>query len=206
MGNVVTISSGVKGFDVGFQVITAAYAACIVQSPYNMGFVGRYVSLSTTEAPTDLSAAEVLHCTENGLAIAVFQHCYSAPSFPNYATQGTTDATTAISHLDAMGAPSGLFVYCDIENFSTAANAAAYAQAWANKINASPKYWAGYYGPQNVLNLISGGTFHGLWENSGQGPLTGANISQSGQVTPTCGSFAVDKDTMLTSLGGFWGF
>jgi hypothetical protein len=173
---------------------------------YGVGFVGRYVSLTSTEASTDLSSAEAVAVTENGLAILVVQHCYSAPSFPNYATQGTTDAATAISHLNAMSAPSGLFVYCDIENFPNATDAKNYAQAWANKITLDGTYKPGYYGPQNVLNLITSGTFHGLWESTGEGSLTGANISQAGTETPTCGSYAVDKDTMVTALGGFWGY
>jgi hypothetical protein len=140
------------------------------------------------------------------LAILVVQHCYKPVTFTDYATQGTTDAETAITNLNNMAAPSGLFVYCDIENFPNATAGAEYTQAWANRINASGTYKAGYYGPQNILNLITGGTFHGRWESTGEGPLTNANISQSGQETPTCGTFLVDKDSMVTSLGGFWGF
>lgn len=206
MGSVVSMTSTAKGFDFD-GTITGAYAVCAASSPYSMSFVGRYISLTTTEASTDLSSAEAVQITENGLAILVIQHCYAYPlSFTDYATQGATDAATAISHLNAMSAPSGLFVYCDIENFPNASAGAAYAQAWANKINASGTYKAGYYGPQNILDLITGGTFSGRWESTGEGALTNPNISQAGQSTPSCGTLLVDDDAMVTSLGGFWGY
>ena len=194
MGNVVSMTSSAKGFDFD-GVISGAYAACIASlpAPNNKNFVGRYISHTSTEASPDLTSAEAIGLTENGLAILVVQHCYKPVSFTDYATQGTTDANTAISHLNAMGAPAGMFVYCDIENFPNA-NAA------------SSPYWAGFYGPQNILNLITLGTFHGLWESTGEGALTGANISQAGQSTPSCGTITVDDDSMVTSLGGFWGY
>jgi hypothetical protein len=138
MGNVVSISGGAKGFDFD-GVISGAYAACIssLPAPNNKNFVGRYISHTSTEASPDLTSGEAIGLTENGLAILVVQHCYKPVSFTDYATQGTTDANTAISHLNAMGAPAGMFVYCDIENFPSATAGAEYAQAWANTINAA---------------------------------------------------------------------
>ncbi len=208
MGSIVSMASGAHGFDESGHTLTGAYAACAAGQ--GKGFVGRYVSLTATEASTDLSSAEAVQITENGLAIAVFQHCYSRgnTNFANFATQGHTDASTAISHLNAMSAPSGLFVYCDIENFVYASDAAAYASAWAAQINASGTYKAAYYGPQNVLILITGPTLHGLWENvTNMGALTSPNISQSGSSALSCdASIPVDADLMVTSLGGFWGY
>ncbi len=205
MASVVSILSGAKGFDFN-GTITGAYAACAVTN-YGMSFVGRYVPLAGISAAGDLTSAEAVQITENGLAILVVQHCHvKGTTFPNYTTQGTTDANAAISYLNGIGAPSGLFVYCDIENFDNAPDAAAWATAWAQKINASGTYKAAYYGPQNVLTLITGPTLHGRWESTGEGPLTSPNISQAGQSTPSCGTITVDDDTMVTSLGGFWGY
>jgi hypothetical protein len=212
MGSVVSLTSTAVGFDTT-DVVSGTYAACAATS-HGKSFVGRYVSLTSPEASGDLSSAEATEITENGLAILVVQHCYSDPSFSNYATQGTTDAGVAITNLNAIGAPSGIFVYVDIENFDTAAHAAAYAKAWATKINGDGTYKAGYYGPSNVLGDISGVTWHGLWENVTcfGGALTGANISQgsdacSGGTTLACSaSVTIDTDAMLTGLGGFWGY
>ncbi len=207
MGSVVSILSGAKGFDESGYAITGAYAACAATN-YGMSFVGRYISLTVGEQSGDLTSAEAVQITENGLAILVVQHCYSAPSFTNYAAQGKTDAQTAISNLDNMVAPSGLFVYCDIEHFLTFDDGAAYAQAWGTEINASGTYKAGYYGDQTILNLITGVTWHGLWENvANMGALTGANISQGAATTLSCDtSIGIDTDAMVTGLGGFWGY
>jgi hypothetical protein len=207
MGNVVSIVSGAHGFDESGYNLTAEYAACAAGK--GMSFVGRYVPLAGISAAGDLTSAEAVALTENGLAILVVQHCHVAgTTFPNYTTQGTLDGNAAVTYLNGIGAPAGTFIYCDIENFANAADAVAWADAWAAVINAGTSpYWAAYYGPQNVLSGTTA-TWHGLWENvvNFGGGLAGANIAQSASSPLSCNTgIAVDADTMVTALGGFWG-
>jgi hypothetical protein len=175
-------------------------------------YCGRYISLSTPELSGDLSGGEVEALTENGIAILVAQHPRGGA---NGGSQGILDAETAISNLNSLGAPSGLFVYCDVENFTTFNDAVAYATAWGNKVNASGLYKPGFYGAANILAATTA-SWHGLWENTTcfGGALPGANISQGPEACngsfgdlKTCGGqqLRVDYDTAVTNIGGFWG-
>jgi hypothetical protein len=185
-----------------------------------MAFVGRYIPKDGASATGDLTGAEAAEITENGLAVLVVQH-YRGGSYASLAAaaaQGTLDGEKAASYLTGIGAPDGIFVYCDIEHFDNAVNpgsyAVAWADAWATALGSS--YKPAYYGPENVLENTTA-TWHGLWENITcfGGALTGANISQGAEacgtspgVDLTCGgtTLLIDNDTMKTELGGFWGY
>jgi hypothetical protein len=213
MANVVSILKGAKGFDESGLVITAAYAACMASSPNNMSFGGRYIPKAGYSAAGDLTSAEALAMTGNGLAILVVQHWRGGSYVSNAAatTQGTADGNAAVTYASSIGAPAGMFIYCDVEQFDTHAHGALWAAAWAAAVNAATSpYWAAYYGDPITWGLIAGAgsIFHGQWENvNNMGALPAPNISQTGQSAPACISppFTVDDDTMVTSLGGFWG-
>jgi hypothetical protein len=215
MGSVVSLLSGAKGFDTD-SVVSGTYAACVATND-SMAFAGRYIPLAGISPTGDLTSAEAVALTENGLAVLVVQHPRGGTYASNSAaaTKGTSDGNEAVSYLSGISAPSGIFVYCDIESFDTAAHAAAWADAWATVVNGS-SYKAAYYGPQNVLGITTA-TWHGRWENVTcfGAALTGANISQGAEacnstqgVNLTCGGTTVkiDHDTMVTGLGGFWGY
>ncbi|MGH8979562.1 MAG: glycoside hydrolase domain-containing protein, partial [Acidimicrobiales bacterium] len=128
-------------------------------------------------------------------------------------SQGTADATAALSNLRSIGAPSGLIVYCDIEAYDTITGAVEYADGWGTKINGSGSYKAGFYGPDTVLSRTNV-TWHSLWENPTcfGSSLPGANITQgaeacSGGTNHTCGGhkLLIDTDKTLTKVGGAWG-
>jgi hypothetical protein len=219
MGSVVSILAGAHGFDTD-SVVSGTYAACVATND-SMKFAGRYIPLAGVSATGDLTSAEAVQLTENGLAVLVVQHPRggSYASLTAAANQGTSDGNKAVSYLSGIVAPAGIFVYCDIEGFDNPINPGSYAVAWANAwatvVNASA-YRAAYYGPENVLANTTV-TWPGRWENlMCFGPaLTGANISQGAEacnptkgVNLTCGgtTMKIDHDTMLTGLGGFWGF
>ena len=143
MASVVSILSGASGFDAD-SVISGTYAACAATN-HSMSFVGRYIPKAGYSAAGDLTSAEAVQITENGLAILVVQHWRGGnyASDAAAASQGTSDGNEAVSYASSIGAPSGMFIYCDVESFYSHALGAAWAQAWATAVNGS-SYKAAY--------------------------------------------------------------
>ncbi|MCL6594812.1 MAG: DUF1906 domain-containing protein [Firmicutes bacterium] len=211
MGQVVTLAAHSHGVDLDGALGTSA-VGCLLS--HGILFVGRYVPLLGQPLSGCLTAAEAAAVTEHGVAIAVVQHGRLGPYVPTPAAQGAADGDAAVSYLKRIGAPTGLYVYVDVENpDESVSNSVAYAVAWSTAVAGSGIYLpAVYSGPRLIRqSTAAGAAWYATWSSPCFGSLAGFTPNILQFPTGICGSTAVlcgaivDPDLTQVATGGFWG-
>lgn len=103
-----------KGFDTNERV-TAAVAKEFAASGYK--FAIRYISREAAEKPGDLNHDEAVGILNNGLALMTVQHV-EKPGWKPTAALGTQYGKTAADHAAAIGFPTKVNVWLDLEGIA----------------------------------------------------------------------------------------
>jgi hypothetical protein len=131
----VAATSGARGVDC-VTILTPASAARLKADGHD--FAVRYLgSVSTTERDAILGA---------GLAL-LFVGYSRKPGWSPSANLGAQDGATAVAHAKALGLPTGLSLFCDLETpnpTSASADIIAYVNAWSTVVQGAG-YIAGLY-------------------------------------------------------------
>ena len=142
-GQIVHATPGVQGFDTNTH-ISAAAATAFRQRGF--GFCVRYLSRTSPQAASDLSHAEAQAILAGGLGLMVVQHVMRAGWMPD-AARGTQYGTVAAVNARAVGLPSGVTVWLDLEGVRGGVDRAdviAYCNAWFAPV-AAAGYVPGLY-------------------------------------------------------------
>ena len=132
----------VPGFDCD-TTITAQIAEQFFVQGYKFCF--RYLSLNG-ESAGDLSPNEATDILNSGLALMPVQHVRNQGWSPNQAL-GQQDGQNAVTNAQAVGFPTGVNVWCDLEGVSSAVqpqDVIDYCQAWYEAVDAAG-YLPGLY-------------------------------------------------------------
>ena len=205
-GHVVEAADGARGFDAD-EPVSAAVAARFVGDGYT--FCARYLSRGLRQAAPDLTAAEAEIILAAGLALVPVQHVAPQGWTPT-AALGTEYGALAAGHAAAVGFPSGVNLWCDLEGIPAAITAdtvIAYCKAWFAAV-AKAGYVPGLYvGANCVLNpqQLEGLPFAHFWKSESRVPtvaVRGYRMVQSIVPQPVHG-LAIDKDiAQVDALGG----
>lgn len=204
-----------QGFDTDTVISSEAEASCIV-SKTNYSFVGRYISLQSTEQPGDLTHTELVNLAEAFLYVALIQHALAGGTVLTQAL-GTTYGQHAVANAKSISAPAGAYLWLDIENYGSGSDPIGFCEAWSNAVKADGTYHpALYFGAPglssgNVETLVNGGYFAATWSGCGAPKGFGESIDQGPcdiQINVTCSgteySLSADQDTIeANSVGGF---
>ncbi len=205
-GTVVSAPNGSQGFDTD-TVVTAAVALEF----YNSGYIFciRYLSLGSGQASGDLSTTEANHILSAGLGLMAVQHVRSSGWSPTGAL-GTTDGTNAGSNASAVGFPSGVNIWCDLEGVlagTTAANVIAYCNNWYTAVHAAGYVPGIYVGANAILTgaqLYSDLDFQHYWKSLSSVPAIptrGYQMTQTA-VSGTVHGISIDADTTEADMEG----
>src|SRR4051812_9322322 len=110
-GHVFTGVRGVRGFDADVR-ITADIAAAFSRHGYR--FCIRYVRRQAKHN-RDIPADEANVILDAGLALMLVQHVESEESWMPTAAKGAANGEVAAEHATAVGIPSGVCVWLDLE-------------------------------------------------------------------------------------------
>ncbi len=149
-GSVQAAFSGALGFDAD-TVITPDTAQQFVDQGYD--FCVRYLSLSAGQAPDDLSPGEANNILAAGLALMPVQHV-RRPGWAPTAQLGETTGAAAASNAAAVGFPTGVNVWCDLEGVAAGTGAEdviGYCNAWYATVSAAGYVPGIYVGAQAIL-------------------------------------------------------
>jgi len=150
-GNVKPSVGGVHGFDASAK-LTQTTARALRNSGFVFGL--RYLSRNASPPPNDLTAAEAQLMLDAGLAVMPVQHVAAAGWVPSE-SKGKTNGQNAASHANAIGFPSGINVWLDLEGVrhdAAAETVIAYCNAWFDVVSAAGYTPGIYVGASAILN------------------------------------------------------
>lgn len=170
-----TLPDGARGVDVN-QTITGAAAAAFVEAGFT--FAVRYVRRHQAH-PYDLSTGEVLTLLAAGLGVMIVQHVAPPGWFPT-PDDGTVYGSTAARESHAVGIPSGVTLWLDLEGVDRTvphADTAQFCRNWYDEVAASG-YMPGLYvgdscglSPQELYQLPFTGYWSAYSNNVDDGPV-----------------------------------
>jgi hypothetical protein len=164
-GHVFTGISTVRGFDAN-ATITADIAGAFAAHGYR--FCVRYVRRETKH-PTDLTADEATIILDAGLALMAVQHVESEESWMANAAKGSANGAAAAEDATAIGIPSGVTVWCDLEGVAVetpAQDIIDYCDQWHSVVASAgfvPGLYVGYHAGLNASQLYRSLRFTHYW-------------------------------------------
>ncbi len=210
IGTVVRIPAGTRGLDCNSPIDLEA-ARAFYERGYR--FVCRYVRRSESH-PYDLSAAEIQRLFDAGLAVMPVQHV-APPGWRPTLAMGREYGNTAAAEIRALGVPSGVTAWCDLEGVRgdvLEIDVAGYAQAWFSAVRSSaysPGLYVGFDCGLSEEALYHQLSFQHYWSayNAQVAPVVrGFQMRQheaKHDDVPAGLRFAIDTDVVqLDKLGG----
>jgi len=200
-----TVKSPFQGFDCE-TVLTSAQAQIFKQAGYS--FCIRYLSLTTPQAPGDLSNAEAVAILNAGLALMAVQHVRAEGWGPS-GTMGTQDGNNAVANAQSIGLPPGINIWCDLEGIDSIVSAdsiSKYCTDWYNSV-AQAGYVPGLYVGANAMldgQQLYGLPFQHYWKSMSDVPAIptrGYQMMQLPTMMGPCG-FQIDPDVVLVDQCG----
>lgn len=213
---VASLNGSLSGCDSNTAITSYDEALCLWNStPYY--FIFRYISNYDTEQSGDLSSYELNNLAIAGWSVGLVQHALAGGSTLTSAL-GTTIGNRAVNNAKSITAPTGAYLWLDIENYGSGSDPIGFCQAWSNAVKADGTFKpALYYGApglsiSQVQSLLNNGYFMAAWAGCGQYTGIGESIDQGPcltTMTGTCNGYTwnvpIDKDTLLSgkTVGGF---
>lgn len=206
-GSIAAAAPGAQGFDTDSEVVPVT-ANALRKAGFE--FAVRYLSRGSGQQAGDLSAAEAQAILGAGLALMGVQHC-ARPGWLPTAELGDSYGQAATTNAAAVGLPTGLTLWLDLEGvatYATAADAIAYCNAWAARVDAAGFISGLYVGAQQPLSaddLYWRLRVKHYWRSASRVPevsLRGYQLIQAIAPSPVAG-LALDRDvTMADGFGG----
>ncbi len=171
-GTIQSAPNGSVGFDTD-TALTADTAAAFVAQGFQ--FAVRYLSRHPTESAGDLTTSEAQTILDSGLALMAVQHVAGEGWTPTQPL-GQQNGQYAVQNAQAVGLPTGMQIWLDLEGVNatdTAANVEQYCNAWFAAVSS-----AGYV-PGLYVGANCGLTGQELYQN-----LTVQYYWQSGSTVP----------------------
>ena len=138
--------------------LSSTNAAAFKNSGYS--FVVRYLG--------SLSSAELDNILNSGLALMPVSYSRAGGWVPS-AALGTSDGLNMVKDLKALGLPTGITVWCDLEGMGGVANdTIIYAEAWGACVGAAgyiPGVYVGAGIPLNSAQLYALNNIHAYWHS-----------------------------------------
>ncbi len=213
-GHVFTAPDGVRGFDTD-QKVTPKVAAAFFAHGYR--YCVRYVRRGKANASRDLSTAEAESLLESGLGLMVVQYVESEKSWQPTGDKGATNGGIAATEANAIGVPSGVMLWCDLEGVdpgTAAPDVIDYCNRWHEAVAGAgflPGLYVGWHCGLNPTQLYRSLRYTHYWAaynlNSDQAPaMRGVQMKQSERspvdsVPGTTLAFQTDK-VKTDALGG----
>ena len=147
--NTQTAPTNALGFDCN-TVLNASTAQAFVTAGFT--FAVRYLSLTPSIRPGDLTLSEVETILQSGLALMAVQHVLYAGWSPTQQL-GFQNGNSAAACAQAAGLPAGINVWLDLEGINPNAQASdviAYCNAWFSVVDAAG-YVSGLYVGANCI-------------------------------------------------------
>lgn len=197
---------GTQGFDTD-SALDAATAMALKANGF--GFAVRYLSRTTPENPSDLTAAEATLILAAGLALMAVQHC-PRPGWAPSATLGQSYGRAAVANAQLIGLPSGIILWLDLEevaSYVSAADTIAYVNTWAEVVGAqyAPGLYVGANQPLTGDELYWRLRVTHYWKSASSVPdlaIRGYQMIQAVAPSPIDG-IAIDRDVILAdNFGG----
>jgi hypothetical protein len=197
-GEVQDAVSSVPGFDCD-AVLSADLARQFFSQGYR--FCLRY--LSRAQAAQNLGAQEARDILLSGLALMPVQHA-RAPGWSPDASLGQADGQEASANAKAIGFPSGVNLWCDLEGVNPAAQAqdvVDYSRAWYHAVRAAGYSPGLYVGAGTLLTgqQLFDLPFRHYWRSSSRVPDIPKRGYQLIQFSPEVqlNGIAIDVDVAL---------
>jgi hypothetical protein len=206
-GQVEGVTPSVPGFDTDTTI-----SATVAQQFYAQGyrFCLRYLSLGVPQLSGDLSQQEAADILSSGLALMPVQHVRNYPWSPNQIL-GQQDGQNAAANAQSVGFPSGVNVWCDLEDVVSTAQpqeVAAHCQAWYQAVQEAG-YVPGLYVGANPLltgqQLYEDLSFQHYWRSASDVPPIPNRGYQLQQLFPSISINGVGIDVDVAQndkLGG----
>ncbi len=202
-GQVQDAASSVAGFD-----CDALLSADLARQFFSQGYKFCLRYLSRAQAAQNLTAQEATGILNSGLALMPVQHA-RPPGWSPDASLGQADGQEASANAKAIDFPSGVSLWCDLEEVNTAAQAQDvidYARAWYHAVSAagySPGLYVGagtLLTGQQLFNL----PFRHYWRSSSSVPDIPKRGFQLIQFSPAIqlNGIAIDLDVALRDHRG----
>jgi hypothetical protein len=151
-GQVHSAPANSKGFDANSRIVSVAVAQAFKQSGFS--FCLRYLSHTAQQGSGDLSTAEAIHILQGGLPLMPVQHVRLSGWSPSQSL-GTQDGQFAAQHANAIGFPSGVNVWCDLEGVANnvgAQDVISYCNAWFDAVHGAGFVPGIYVGANAILS------------------------------------------------------
>ncbi|HTE45058.1 MAG TPA: glycoside hydrolase domain-containing protein [Gemmatimonadaceae bacterium] len=185
-GHVFTGIRGIRGFDAN-ATITAGIAAAFAAHGYH--FCVRYIRRDAVHAH-DLSATEATTILDAGLALMPVQHVESEEAWIPSMGKGAANGEAAAMDATAIGVPSGVTVWCDLEGVAVgtpAQDVIDYCNRWHSVVAGAgfvPGLYVGFHAGLNPNQLYRSLRFSHYWAaynlNSDQAPaIRGVQMKQA---------------------------
>jgi hypothetical protein len=202
-GKVQDAISSVPGFD-----CDAVLSADLARQFFSQGYKFCLRYLSRAQAAQNLTAQEATDILNSGLALMPVQHARAPGWFPD-ASLGQQDGQEASANAKAIGFPTGVSLWCDLEGVNAAAPAQEvidYSRAWYHAVHAAG-YSPGLY--VGAGTLLSGQQlfdlpFRHYWRSSSRVPDIPKHGYQLIQFSPAIqlNGIAIDLDVALPDNEG----
>lgn len=204
-GSVQAAPGGALGFDAD-TVITLATAQQFAAQGYT--FCVRYLSLGAGQASGDLSPGEASNILSAGLALMPVQHVRGEGWAPAAALGQTTGANAA-TNAAAVGFPSGVNVWCDLEGVAAGTapgDVIGYCNAWFDAASAAGYVPGIYVGANAILTgpQLYDLKFEHYWKSESRVPpipVRGYQMVQT-PVANAVNGIGIDKDVTQTDNKG----
>jgi hypothetical protein len=199
--------AGKTGFDVN-QVLTADQALGFKNAgnDFCIRYVPRTAALATK--PGNLTYAEALDILAAGLALMAVQHVAETPWYPN-TNLGTAYGNFAATYAaQTVGLPSGMNVWCDLEEVPSSvapADVIAYLQAWYYAVHATgyvPGLYVGFGTQLTADQLYNNTSFQHYWRAYNGDPVAARGFQLLQKTQKTLGTICYDPDTTQADNDG----
>jgi Domain of unknown function (DUF1906) len=205
-GHIQSAPPNAKGFDANTPIGSVAVAQAFANSGFK--FCIRYLAHGPHQGLHDLSNVEATNILQGGLAVMPVQHVRQPGWVPNQGL-GTQDGQFAAQHAGAIGFPSGVNVWCDLEgvaNGTSAAEVIAYCNAWYDAVHSTGFVPGIYVGADAILSadqLYHLLKFQHYWKSLSHVPpipVRGYQMTQT--AGGTVHGIAIDNDMTQTDNKG----
>jgi glycoside hydrolase-like protein len=197
-GQVQDAISSVPGFD-----CDAVLSADLARQFFSQGYKFCLRYLSRAQAAQNLTVQEATGILNSGLALMAVQHA-RAPGWSPDASLGQQDGQEAATNAKAIGFPSGVCLWCDLEGVNASAQARDvidYARAWYQAVHAAGYSPALYVGAGTLLSgqQLFDLPFQHYWRSSSHVPDIPKRGYQLLQFSPAIqlNGIAIDLDVAL---------
>lgn len=202
-GKIESAASSVPGFD-----CNAVLSAALAQQFFSRGYKFCVRYLAHAQDSLNLSAQEAADILNSGLALMPVQHVRTAGWLPDQ-DLGQQDGQEAILITQTIGFPTGVNVWCDLEEVSTGAKAqdvTDYCTAWHGAVRAAGYSPGLYVGAGTLLTgqQLFDLPFQHYWRSSSSVPDIPNRGYQLVQFSPPIqvNGISVDLDVALPDSRG----